>query len=65
MSDTTPDPKPSTSDLASDPEEYGSLTIEDEGATTVDPADLAGTAGPDDDEVGYSPDNGDEDQQGA
>ncbi len=40
-----------------DREEYGSLSVEDEGAETVDPADVAGTANEDDDEIGYSPRN--------
>lgn len=30
-------------------QEYGNLSIEDDAEGTVDPADLAGTAGPDDD----------------
>jgi hypothetical protein len=36
------------------PEDYGGLTVEDEPGT-VNPADLAGTASEDDDEVGYDP----------
>ena len=52
----------SGSDL--DPEEYGSLTAEDEGAETVDPADLAGTADSDDEEIGYSPNSGADEEQG-
>jgi len=46
-----------TSDADLDAEEYGSLTVEDEGAETVDPADLAGTADEDDEEIGYSPEH--------
>ena len=30
-------------------QEYGNLSIEDDAEGTVDPADLAGTGGPDDD----------------
>jgi hypothetical protein len=41
-----------TADL--DAEEYGSLTVEDEPGT-VDPAGLAGTASPSDEQVGYEP----------
>lgn len=33
-------------------DDLGSLTVEDEPAGTVDPADLAGTAGPDDHAAG-------------
>ena len=36
------------------PDDYGSLTIEDEPGT-VDPAELAGTANSDDQQVGYEP----------
>ena len=32
-------------------EEFGNLSIEDDAEGTVDPADLAGTGGPDDDAV--------------
>jgi hypothetical protein len=32
-------------------QEYGNLSIEDDAEGTVDPADLAGTGGPDDDAV--------------
>lgn len=45
-----------TPDADLDAEEYGSLTVEDEGAETVDPADVAGTADDDDADIGYSPD---------
>lgn len=34
-----------------DPEELGSLTVEDDPEGTVDPADLAGTAGGSDEDV--------------
>jgi hypothetical protein len=33
----------------------GSLTVEDDPDGTEDPADLAGSAGPEDAEVGYQP----------
>jgi hypothetical protein len=39
-----------------DPTEYGSLSPEDDAEGTVDPGELAGTAGPDDANVGYEPD---------
>jgi hypothetical protein len=42
-----------TSDI--DQENYGSLSVEDDPAGTVNPADLAGTAQPDDAEVTYRP----------
>jgi hypothetical protein len=45
-----------TSDADLDADDYGSLTVEDEGAETVDPADVAGTAADDDADIGYSPD---------
>jgi hypothetical protein len=43
-----------------DPEDYGSLTVEDEPGT-VNPADLAGTASGDDADVGYEPEFSEED----
>ena len=64
MSDPSTDPRETTTpaetttpDTDFDAEEYGSLTVEDEGAETVDPADLAGTANEDDEEIGYSPEH--------
>jgi hypothetical protein len=36
-------------------EGYGSLSVEDDEAGTVNPADLAGTAKADDEPVGYQP----------
>ena len=36
-------------------EDFGSLSVEDDPAGTEDPADLAGTAKPDDADVGYRP----------
>ena len=58
MSEPSTDPRETTtSDADLDAEEYGSLTVEDEGAETVDPADLAGTADEDDEEIGYSPEH--------
>ncbi len=57
-------PEQTSSGTGLDPEEYGSLTVEDEGAETVDPADVAGTADSDDEEIGYSPNSGADDEQG-
>jgi hypothetical protein len=45
-----------------DPEDYGHLSVEDDPAGTVDPADLAGTAQPDDAEVAYRPSVSEADQ---
>ncbi len=52
MSNESKTPNPDDDSLTA--EEFGSLTVEDEPGT-VDPADLAGTASDDDDEVGYEP----------
>ena len=38
-----------------DQENHGTLSVEDDPAGTVDPADLAGTAQPDDADVAYRP----------
>ncbi len=38
-------------ETVSDPDEYGSLTVEDEPEGTVDPGELAGTADEDDEDV--------------
>lgn len=38
-----------------DREEYGGLSLEDDPQGTVDPAELAGTASEDDDDIGYEP----------
>jgi hypothetical protein len=46
-----------------DPEDYGSLTVEDEPGT-VDPAELAGTASDDDADVGYEPEHSEADAPG-
>ena len=43
-------PQPEASGL-SDPDEYGSLTVEDDPEGTVDPADLAGGADETDEDV--------------
>ena len=43
VSDTTGD--------VSDPDEYGSLSVEDDPAGTTDPGELAGTAGGSDEDV--------------
>jgi hypothetical protein len=50
---------------STDPDDYGSLTVEDEPVGTVDPADLAGTARPDDADVGYQPEWSEADDSGA
>ena len=34
-----------------DPEEFGSLTVEDDPEGTIDPAELAGTAGESDEDI--------------
>jgi hypothetical protein len=52
MSNETTAPDPNDASLTA--EEFGRLTVEDEPGT-VDPADLAGTASDDDEEVGYEP----------
>ena len=53
MSNETYDPNPSgenqTGDM-NDPEEYGGLSVEDDPQGTVDPADVAGTAGESDED---------------
>ena len=38
-------------ETVSNPDEYGSLSVEDDPGGTVDPAELAGTANPDDEDV--------------
>ena len=40
-----------------EPDDYGSMSVEDEPGGTVDPGDLAGTAECDDAEVGYQPES--------
>jgi hypothetical protein len=50
---------------AAGPDEYGSMSVEDEPVGTVDPADLAETAGPDDADVGYQPESSEADSTGA
>ncbi len=52
MSNDSTTPDPGADSLTA--EEFGSLTVEDEPGT-VNPADLAGTASDDDEEVGYTP----------
>jgi hypothetical protein len=54
MPEQTP-AEPAADSKVDTPEEYGTLTIEDEGAETVDPADVAGTANDSDDDVVYAP----------
>ena len=46
-----------------DPEDYGSLTVEDEPGT-VNPADLAGSASDDDAGIGYEPEFSEADEAG-
>ena len=66
MSDPSIEPgQKTTADSDLDPEEYGTLTVEDEGGETVDPADLAGTASEDDQEIGYSPEHSGDQGRGA
>ena len=45
--------EPSGDDVpsVSDPDEYGGLSVEDDPEGTVDPAELAGSATPDDEDV--------------
>jgi hypothetical protein len=43
------------------PEKYGSLTIEDDAVETIDPAEVAGTAGHDDAQVAYAPEHSEAD----
>jgi len=57
MSEQTPVAEGSDEPRADPPAEYGSLTIEDDGAETVDPADVARTADSTDDEVVYAPEH--------
>jgi len=48
---TDDDQKLNDADGTTDPEEYGSLTVEDDPEGTVDPSELAGTATEDDEDV--------------
>ena len=45
------DPKDEAGEAGATSEDFGNLSIEDDAEGTVDPADLAGTGGPDDDAV--------------
>jgi hypothetical protein len=45
------DPEDEAGEAGSTSEGFGNLSIEDDAEGTVDPADLAGTGGPDDDAV--------------
>lgn len=45
--------------------DFGSLSVEDDAEGTVDPAELAGTANADDDEVGYQPEFSEADEGGV
>jgi hypothetical protein len=53
--DDTTTSQTGTSQTGTSQEGYGSLSVEDDPGGTVDPADLAGTAKPDDEPVGYQP----------
>lgn len=51
---STPETEEPTGDdvqPVTDPDEFGSLTVEDDPEGTVDPAELAGTAGESDEDV--------------
>ncbi len=56
MSEQTPEPieRPDTGESI-ESGDYGHLSVEDDPRGTVDPADLAGTAGPQDEPTGYRP----------
>lgn len=63
MSQQSPEPDRTAGEAGLDTEEYGGLTVEDEGAETVDPAEVAGTADHDDESIGYSPDYTEADEE--
>jgi hypothetical protein len=50
-SDRTSTPDDKASEAGATSEGFGNLSIEDDAEGTVNPADLAGTGGPDDDAV--------------
>lgn len=66
MSEQTSEPneRPDAGESA-EPGEYGHLSVEDDPRGTVDPADLAGTAGPQDEPAGYQPAVTEADEAGA
>ncbi len=49
MTDQLPERETDVDDAGTSDQEYGNLSVEDDAEGTVDPADLADTAGPDDD----------------
>ena len=49
MSEQQPEREADVDDVGSTEKEFGNLSVEDDTEGTVDPADLADTAGPDDD----------------
>ena len=51
-----PNDKPADDESGQDAD-LGGLTVEDDPQGTVDPADLAGTAKPSDDDVAYAPEH--------
>jgi hypothetical protein len=62
MSDQTPEQtEDDERSTATSAEEYGSLTVEDNEEGTVFPADLAGTATDEDDDVVYQPEHSEKD----
>ncbi|MFZ1118563.1 MAG: hypothetical protein WAN44_22345 [Propionibacteriaceae bacterium] len=62
MSDQTPEqPEDDQQSTPRGPDEYGSLTVEDNPEGTVDPADLASTAKESDDDVVYQPKHSEKD----
>jgi len=65
MSEQTPASEAADESSVDGPEEYGSLTVEDDAVETVDPADVAGTADDSDDEVVYAPEHSEADQDAA
>jgi len=62
MSDQTPEQtEDDERSTATSAEEYGSLSVEDNEEGTVFPADLAGTATDEDDDVVYQPEHSEKD----
>jgi hypothetical protein len=54
--------EPEADETTTSSEGYGSLSVEDNPAGTVDPAELADTAKPDDAPVGYQPEASEADE---
>jgi hypothetical protein len=48
-------PRAQSSEGSAGSDDVGTLSVEDDPTGTVDPADLAGSAGPRDDDAGYRP----------